>query len=94
MQQKPPIIEAAEYGDIKRIKEILKGGANINATNEAGFTAITIAAMNNNLDLLRALLNAGANPHIRAKNNQNALDWAHAHDNKEMLRLLDPSQHH
>lgn len=92
--QKPPLIEAAEYGDIKRIKELIKNGVNVNTPNANGFTAITIAAMNNNLDMLRLLLSAGANPYIRAKNNQNAVDWAHAHDNKEMLRLLEPRLHH
>lgn len=89
MQTKPPIIEAAERGDIKRVKELIKMGANINATNAAGFTAATIAAMNNNFELLRVLINGGADLHKRANNNQNAIDWANAHDNKEMLKLID-----
>ncbi len=90
MHPKPPLVEAAEYGDIRRVKEIIKlGEANINATNAAGLTAVTIAAMNNNLELLRVLVQAGADVNIRGKNNQNAVDWARAHDNKEMLQLID-----
>lgn len=88
--QNPPLIEAVEFGDIKRVKEILKmPGMDINVTNGSGFTAATIAAMRNNNEILRILYYAGADLYKRANNSQNAIDWIRAHDNKEMLRLIE-----
>lgn len=89
MQPKPPLIEAVESGNIKLAKELIKAGADVNVTNFAGFTAVTIAAMQNNFDLVRILIEAGADLHKRARNSQNAIDWARAHDNKEMLKLME-----
>ena len=57
---------AAAYGTAADVKAELKAGANVNARNSVGSTALALAAMfNQNADVTKALLAAGADVNVR-----------------------------
>ena len=56
-------ISMDEREGIELVQFFLKHGADINARNESGFTAVMIAARNDNLQTVRMLLDYGADPH-------------------------------
>src|SRR5262249_26047304 len=58
------LLEAAESGDRAAALRLLGQGANPNAMSADGATAIMYAAANDDLDLVRALIKAGANVHF------------------------------
>ena len=56
-----PVADAAKRGDSRRVKELLKEGADVNAPHGDGMTAIHWAAERGDLELTNALVYAGAN---------------------------------
>ncbi|CAG0996156.1 protein phosphatase 1 regulatory subunit 27 [Burkholderiales bacterium] len=54
------LIEAAAGGDLARVRELLASGANADARDAGGATALMHAAHAGRLDVVRALLDAGA----------------------------------
>ncbi len=62
------------------VKSMFAHGANVNAKNEAGWTALHMAAELDQLDTVRMLVKAGANIHARDNNGQTALDVAKKSD--------------
>lgn len=59
------INSAAASGSAEIVKMVLEAGANPNAQQEGGFTALHAAAQRNNPEMIGALLDAGADPSIR-----------------------------
>ena len=52
-----PLIEAAEYGNLDAVRYLLSIGADINATTESGVPAIAYAVMNEDIPMIRFMLN-------------------------------------
>ncbi len=52
--------QAAEQGDVARLKQLLAAGASSNSLNAQGHTALQLAAFHGRLDAAEALLRAGA----------------------------------
>jgi ankyrin repeat protein len=75
------LVNAAEQGDIGRVREFLKLGADPNYKNKDGITALLWAASACNHALVRLLLDVGANHDDRDSLGQTAL----------MLAVLGPS---
>ncbi|MAQ64688.1 MAG: hypothetical protein CL503_05245 [Actinobacteria bacterium] len=61
------LLEAAESGDINQTKHLITHGADVNATDKHGRTALHEAAYYGNLEIVKALVIAGAD--INAKDN-------------------------
>ncbi len=57
-----PVADAAMDGDVERVVELLRSGADVNAAQGDGMTALHWAAYNGAGDLASTLLYAGANP--------------------------------
>jgi ankyrin repeat protein len=55
-----PVADAAMSGDVDRLKTLLRDGADVNAAQGDGMTALHWAALNGDLDALNVLLYAGA----------------------------------
>lgn len=60
------LLQAAAAGDLERVRELIKGGADVNATDDMGWTPLMKACFNDELDrgfpeVVQALIDAGAN---------------------------------
>ena len=79
---------------IVKPKEDCIYGANdyvgINYQNEHGGTALMIASIEDDRDIVRFLLSQGADPNIRddGGDRETALMYASHHDNEEIVRIL------
>lgn len=58
-----PVADAAQAGDVEQVRTLLKQGADVNAAQADGLTALHWAAMNDDLEVVDLLLYAGANVH-------------------------------
>jgi len=72
------INSAAASGNAEIVRMLLREGANPDAQQEGGYTALHAAAQHNNADMTKALLDAGANTSIRTNDGKTALDMAGA----------------
>ena len=54
------LLWAAETGSLEQVKTLLSKGANINAKNEKGQTALMVAAWRKRLEIVRCLIDNGA----------------------------------
>jgi ankyrin repeat protein len=68
---------------------LLKSGANPNATQEGGWTALHGAAQAGQRGMVEALLASGADVNLRAGNQQTALDMALINGHQEVASILE-----
>ncbi|MBS0396905.1 MAG: ankyrin repeat domain-containing protein, partial [Proteobacteria bacterium] len=71
-----PAMVAAERGDLAALRAALAAGADVNAADGRGVTALIAAARNGHVPELEALLGAGARPDARAQDGDSALGSA------------------
>jgi ankyrin repeat protein len=55
-----PVADAATRGDTERVRTLLRGGADVNAAQGDGMTALHWTALGNDLETMKVLLYAGA----------------------------------
>ena len=79
------IFAAAEVGDLEAIKKHLEGGADVNAANKKGYTALHMAVRRGQKDAAALLLEKGANVNAQRKG-KTPLDFAGK--NEEIAALL------
>ena len=70
------INSAAASGNAAVVQMLLRDGANPDAQQEGGFTALHAAAQHNHVEMVRALLEAGADASIRTKDGKTAAEMA------------------
>lgn len=78
---KPPareltLVEAAQAGDVARLRTILSAGADVNARDADGTTLLMRAAGNGHLEAVFVLLDFGADPSIKDADEMTAADHA------------------
>jgi hypothetical protein len=85
-----PLMQAAVSSDVQRVKQLLAAGADVNARDQSGQTALIVACRTPHVPpaLVKALLAAGADVNIRSRNDYTALSWATARNDTEVIRLL------
>ena len=83
-----PLIEAAWKGDTVKVRVLLVKGADINAKDKEGFTALMCAAMCGYTDIVQVLLAKGADVNGKNKNSDTALSLAAKEDHEEIVRSL------
>lgn len=71
-----PLHSASKKGDVDTVRRLLVEGASVNATLANGWTALGLAAANNQLEVVKVLLDHGADPNIRFQYGDTALMWA------------------
>jgi uncharacterized protein len=64
-KSKVPIIATIENNDIKKLKEMISSGLDLNEIDDAGRTAVMIAVIHRKYKFLEELINAGADLNLR-----------------------------
>jgi ankyrin repeat protein len=70
------INSAAASNNAEVVKLLLRDGANPDAQQQGGYTALHAAAQHNNAEMVRVLLDAGANVSLRSDDGKTAADMA------------------
>ena len=86
---RPPLLEAAKSGDKNALRTLIQRGANVNATEADGATALQWASYGDDLDAAELLLRAGAK--VNAANDLGATPlWAACQNGSQAMvqRLL------
>ncbi|OIK15503.1 hypothetical protein BIV60_09475 [Bacillus sp. MUM 116] len=81
------LILAAENGDTENILKLLKNGANINAKDGLGRTAVMAATYSNKIETVKVLIQKGADINIRDNNLNNVLLYSGAEGLLEIVKL-------
>jgi ankyrin repeat protein len=87
------IVGAAEQGDLEAVKALIKQGRSINERESKakfGWTPLIAAIYQGHTNVVRYLLDAGADPNLGGKNGETPLMWATAKgdDNIEIVEAL------
>ena len=80
--------QAAIDGDVSKIRGLLASGANVNAKNQDGRTALILAAVQRRVDVVQFLLNNGADPNARDKQGDTAMSIVRQSGQIHMGQLL------
>ncbi len=83
----PPLIAAADKGDMALIERLLAAGAKVDAKDEAGRTALMAATQKNDLPLARRLIAAGSDVNARDVTMLSPYLCAGANGFNEILKL-------
>jgi hypothetical protein len=74
--------------NIKNIKNLIGSGADVNAQNQNGNTALHLAVYNNNEETAKSLIEFGADVNAQNQNGNTALHLAVYNNNKETAKSL------
>ena len=84
-----PLHAAAAGRSRESVRILIEHGADVNAKQEAGWTALHAASQNGDVEMVRLLIAGGAHVHARADNNQNPLDLALTKGHQAVVDILD-----
>ena len=84
-----PVADAAERGDLAEVRALLRQGADVNTAQSDGMTALHWAATNNDVEIARTLLYAGATARATTRlGGYTALHLASRGGHGEVARLI------
>lgn len=89
-----PLILAAAQGSAANVDKLLRAGADINAQGDTmlsmnvGLTALEAAIADNHPDVVRLLLDKGADPNIQSHTEGGALHYAFSRHQADLVKLL------
>ncbi|MEX0849187.1 MAG: ankyrin repeat domain-containing protein [Candidatus Dependentiae bacterium] len=83
-----PLMKAAQYNNVERVKRLLKGSVDVNVQNDRDETALFIATRFNHNDIANILLQAEADTDIAQKNGLTPLHQAVMNGNIELAQAL------
>lgn len=82
-----PLHAAAEHDDVTSLKRLLSEGAEIDAPDDSGSTALLVATRANKVRAARALMDAGADVNAKDRINDSAYLYAGARGHLEILKM-------
>ena len=88
LSDQTPLISAARQGDDWTVARLIAGGADTNATNANGGTALMYASIKGDSTIAEMLLRAGARTDLKAKLGWTALALAAVKGHTEVVRAL------
>lgn len=95
---KPEWQQAIHNADIDKVNKLLSAGFDVNAEDKYGQTALMIAVLNNQVESVRVLVNAGCDLNIQGGKGaigfyqKAALDLTDIHNNQEIIDILAKAQ--
>lgn len=87
-RQDQALLAAAGKGDTAAVQRLLKEGANVDARDRSGRTALLLATRANKLDAARALIAAGADVNAKDGIQDSAFLYAGAEGRNEILKAI------
>lgn len=84
-----PLINMARWGKVSTVKALLDKGADMNAQDTQGWTALMWAAKDNYQDIVNLLLGKGADFKIKNRFGNTALKLARKEGNREIVQMLE-----
>jgi hypothetical protein len=96
------LIEAADENELKHVKDLIRRGANVNASDKWRWTALHMAAYGGYDDIARVLISAGAKLDARTVDGETPLKLAEIHRHRDVVctitdevdRLRDELEEH
>ena len=88
LDPKFPLIDAAQKNLLNVVKELVNQGVDINSTNDFKRTALMQACVQGHEDVVKWLLQNGANELLTAKNDETALDFALYNGHVKIAQIL------
>lgn len=85
-------VNAVTDGDAEAVRSLIAAGSDVNRTTSSGQTLLILAILFRRTQILRMLLEAGADPDLRDSLGLNALDWAERKGFAEGVKILIRSQ--
>ena len=82
------LLTAARQGDTNQVKALLDKGADVNAKDKYGDTALMGAAEAGNTDVVRVLLDKGADVNAKSKDGVTALMYAKEKNHTKIIEVL------
>lgn len=80
-------VMAARNGNIATVRRLLEQGVNVNARSDHK-TALSLAALGGHHNIVKLLINKGANIHTKDERNMTPLTWASVRGNMNTIRHL------
>ena len=87
-----PLCLAISKGDIEKVKQIIAYGIDVNDTTNRGMTPLMYAAIYNQSEIAKLLLEKGANLNLKDKSGSTALDHAKTSGSNEVMEILKPTK--
>ena len=81
-------INAAANGDVGTLHDLILENFDVNAVDRIGATALMYAARNNQIECIKVLLDAGANPSLKTNKGHTAMWFAENNSHAESALLL------
>jgi ankyrin repeat protein len=91
-----PVVEAAEEGDLDKVKALIKQGRSINEHESKvkfGWTPLIAAIYQDNTNVVRYLIESGADLNLGDKNGETPLMWAMARGDEHVEVVKDLIAH-
>jgi hypothetical protein len=85
----PPLVIAAQSGDLGQLEQLLRGGASTEQADARGRTALLIATLRADLPMVRRLLAAGARADAADENGDTPLAVARRQGSPELIHVLE-----
>jgi ankyrin repeat protein len=83
------LLRASIIGDVKKVKKLLKEGADVNAKDEFGWTPLHGAAILGHIEVVKLLLEHGADPDIADIIGENAMSLARKKGYYSIVKLIE-----